>query len=116
MIPLYIVVILELLVMSAICHAEPPLPSWNEGGAKASIVNFVNKVTKPGGPDSVHPEKCIATVDQVMEILQKPQNHRDGTGKEGACREPLFLVYLFRCKSLRSQILSTIFLPRGERT
>ena len=30
-----------------------PLPSWNEGKVKQSIVAFVAKVTTPGSPDFV---------------------------------------------------------------
>jgi hypothetical protein len=30
------------------------LPTWNEGKAKQSILDFVAKVTKPGGPASDH--------------------------------------------------------------
>ena len=40
-----------------------PLPSWNEGPAKQSIVDFVAKVTKEGGPDFVLPAERIATFD-----------------------------------------------------
>jgi hypothetical protein len=34
-------------------NAEDPLPSWNDGKAKQSIVAFVGKVTKAGSPDLV---------------------------------------------------------------
>jgi hypothetical protein len=40
-----------------------PLPSWNEGAAKRSIVNFVEKVTKPGSPDFVPVPERIAVFD-----------------------------------------------------
>ena len=40
-----------------------PLPSWNEGPAKAAIVDFVAKVTTAGGPDFVAPAERIATFD-----------------------------------------------------
>jgi phosphoglycolate phosphatase-like HAD superfamily hydrolase len=40
-----------------------PLPSWNDGATKQSIVEFVTKVTKEGGPDFVKPEERIATFD-----------------------------------------------------
>ncbi len=39
------------------------LPSWNEGSAKSAIVEFVEAVTKPGGPDFVPPAERIATFD-----------------------------------------------------
>jgi len=35
------------------------LPSWNEGSAKASIVDFVDRVTKEGGPDYIAPAERI---------------------------------------------------------
>jgi phosphoglycolate phosphatase-like HAD superfamily hydrolase len=40
-----------------------PLPSWNEGAAKRSIVSFVNKVTAWGTPDFVPIPERIATFD-----------------------------------------------------
>src|SRR5947208_12005107 len=40
-----------------------PLPSWNDGAAKTSILEFVAKVTKEGGPDFVAPGARIATFD-----------------------------------------------------
>ena len=40
-----------------------PLPSWNEGPVKKSIIDFVTGVTKEGGPDYVKPELRIATID-----------------------------------------------------
>jgi phosphoglycolate phosphatase-like HAD superfamily hydrolase len=41
-----------------------PLPSWNDGPARESIVGFVAEVTKVGGPNYVPPEDRIATFDQ----------------------------------------------------
>jgi len=40
-----------------------PLPSWNEGAAKQSIVDFVVRVTDPAGPDFVPEAERIATFD-----------------------------------------------------
>ena len=40
-----------------------PLPSWNDGATKQSIIDFVTKVTKEGGPDFVKPEERVATID-----------------------------------------------------
>ena len=39
------------------------LPSWNDGAAKKSVVEFVAKVTKEGGPDFVPPAERIAVFD-----------------------------------------------------
>jgi hypothetical protein len=44
-------------------QATDPLPSWNDGPAKQSIINFVEKVTKPGSPDFVPVSERIATFD-----------------------------------------------------
>jgi hypothetical protein len=46
----------------AFAQAEP-LPSWNDGAAKASIVEFVTRVTAQGGPDHVAPADRIAVFD-----------------------------------------------------
>ena len=39
------------------------LPSWNDGGARQSIIDFVAKVTKQDSPDFVPPAERIATFD-----------------------------------------------------
>ena len=43
--------------------AGDPLPSWNEGETKASIVAFVNSVTTPGSADFVPPPERVAVFD-----------------------------------------------------
>jgi phosphoserine phosphatase len=43
--------------------ADDPLPSWNEGAAKHSIVDFVTAVTREGSPDFVPVLQRIATFD-----------------------------------------------------
>ena len=40
-----------------------PLASWNDGAAKAAILDFVARVTRDGGPDYVPPAERIATFD-----------------------------------------------------
>jgi phosphoserine phosphatase len=40
-----------------------PLPSWNEGASKQSIVDFVSRITDPAGPDFVPEAERIATFD-----------------------------------------------------
>ncbi len=42
---------------------QAPLPSWNEGAAKASIIEFVQAVTDKSSPDYVQPDERIATFD-----------------------------------------------------
>jgi hypothetical protein len=44
-------------------RAADPLPSWNDGAAKKSIIDFVEKVTNEGSPDSVPVQERIATFD-----------------------------------------------------
>jgi phosphoserine phosphatase len=48
---------------ATVSRAAEPLPSWNEGKAKQSIVAFVEKVTKLGSPDFVPVPERIATFD-----------------------------------------------------
>src|SRR5262249_10107413 len=43
--------------------SHDPLPSWNDGPAKRSIVAFVAKVTTAGTKDFVEPAARIATFD-----------------------------------------------------
>jgi hypothetical protein len=42
---------------------KDPLPSWNEGTAKKSIIDFVNKTTKEGSADFVAVADRIACFD-----------------------------------------------------
>ena len=44
-------------------HTEDPLPSWNEGITKTSIIEFVNAVSKEGSSSFVPVEDRIATFD-----------------------------------------------------
>ena len=49
---------------SAVAQAQrDPLPSWNDGATKASIVDFVARVTTQGGPFFVPVDQRIATFD-----------------------------------------------------
>jgi hypothetical protein len=61
-----------LMVVAFICalaftttasKAADPLPSWNDGPMKQSIISFVEKVTKSGSPDFVPVPERIATFD-----------------------------------------------------
>ena len=64
---------ISLVVTLALCallssvvwvHAQSdPLPSWNDGAIKQSIVDFVEKVTKEGSSDFVPVAERIATFD-----------------------------------------------------
>lgn len=50
-----------------------PLPSWNQGKAKQTIINFVRNVTDPTNANYVPPDKRIATFDNDGTLLpEKP--------------------------------------------
>ena len=49
--------------LPASARAADGLPSWNDGPAKSAIVDFVERVTKEGGPDFVKPAERIAVFD-----------------------------------------------------
>ncbi len=56
--------LLAVVMLSTIAMAGvDPLPSWNEGPAKKSVVTFVEKVTTEGGADFAVPAERIATFD-----------------------------------------------------
>jgi len=52
-----------LLLATNLAQAADTLASWNEGPAKAAIVEFVNKVTDQGSPDFVPEPERIAVFD-----------------------------------------------------
>ena len=55
--------LVALQLLTAAAYAADPLPSWNAGPAKQSIILFVEKVTKPGSPDFVPVPERIAVFD-----------------------------------------------------
>jgi phosphoserine phosphatase len=63
----WLVVFSLLVVLAAACAGpkEPqnPLPSWNDGAARASITSFVERTTTEGSPDFVPVEERIAVFD-----------------------------------------------------
>ena len=57
--------LVALCVISAnVQAADDPLPSWNDGGAKSAIKEFVHTTTDQSSPTFVPPEDRIATFDQ----------------------------------------------------
>jgi phosphoserine phosphatase len=44
-------------------NSDDPLPSWNAGSAKQSLLDFVARVTQPDSPDYVSPAERIAVFD-----------------------------------------------------
>jgi phosphoglycolate phosphatase-like HAD superfamily hydrolase len=50
-----------------------PLPSWNDGPTKQSIIDYVTRVTKEGGPDYVASRDRLATFDNDGTLwVEKP--------------------------------------------
>jgi phosphoserine phosphatase len=60
-----LVVIVPILLFAACAPAqqEDPLPSWNDGSAKNSIIDFVKSVSEEGGADYVDPAERVAVFD-----------------------------------------------------
>src|SRR5882762_1004219 len=56
-------VLLPALRATSVLAQAAVLPSWNDGPAKASIADFVARVSTQGGPDFVPVEQRIATFD-----------------------------------------------------
>jgi len=52
-----------LLALASTAAAADPLPSWNDGQTKQTIVQFVEEVTTQDGPKFVHPAERIAVFD-----------------------------------------------------
>ena len=52
-----------LAIAPLVCLAQTPLPSWNDTQTKRSILDFVARVTREGGPDFVPVPERIATFD-----------------------------------------------------
>jgi phosphoglycolate phosphatase-like HAD superfamily hydrolase len=62
-IPHFLVLSLWLTICSCPAVAGKPLPSWHDGPAKRSVVEFVGKVTNKKGPGFVPPAERIAVFD-----------------------------------------------------
>jgi phosphoserine phosphatase len=60
---LIIFLTITLSVLNAQAAENDPLPSWNEGETKDSIINFVDVVTDKSSPDFVPKAERIATFD-----------------------------------------------------
>ena len=57
-------------------QAQDPLPSWNDGKTKESIVAFVAKVTKEGSSDFVPP------ADRIAHSGTTRQRHGNGRARQ----------------------------------
>ncbi len=63
MLPAVSGLLLPVSVQAQTATPAAALPSWNDGSAKQSILNFVAAVTAEGSPDFVPPDERIATFD-----------------------------------------------------
>jgi haloacid dehalogenase-like hydrolase len=63
MLPAFSGVLLPVAALAQTATPSGPLPSWNEGAAKQSIMNFVAAVTREGSSNFVPPADRIATFD-----------------------------------------------------
>ena len=88
--------VISLCITASVPAADDPLPSWNDGATKQSIIEFVTKVTAEGGPDYVKPEERVATFDN------------DGTLW---IEQPITTNSCSRSMRLRSKLIST---PNGR--
>ena len=52
-----------------------PLPGWSEGPAKSAILDFVEAVTRDGGPDHVAPPERIAVFDNDGTLWAEQPNY-----------------------------------------
>ena len=68
-----------------------PLPSWNNGEVKASITNFVSRVTTSGSPDFVEASGAIVTFDN------------DGTLW---CEQPMYVQLAFALDRIKALVRS----------
>ncbi len=86
-----LLIALQVFFVAQCALADDPLPSWNEGPAKKAVIDFVERVTKEGGPDYVPPAERIAVFDN------------DGTLW---CEQPVYVQSAFamdRAKQLAPQ-------------
>ncbi len=58
-----VLAVLAGLAVASTTYAADPLPSWNDGATRKSILQFVTRVTQEGGPEFVPPPERIAVFD-----------------------------------------------------
>jgi hypothetical protein len=61
-------------------HRRDPLPSWNEGWAKAAILDFIARATEPGGEDFVPSPTGITVVSMKEDWRVVFRSRGDGHG------------------------------------
>ena len=74
-----LLVTLGLACLQQAWAADEPLPSWQDGAAKRAIIDFVARVTTPGGPAFVPASERLATFDNVGSTIKTTFEMRDGT-------------------------------------
>jgi hypothetical protein len=67
-------------VLAVPALAVDSLPPWNDGKATQSIIEFVERVTKPGSPDFVPDTERIAAFGNSDGALQMLQSTAAGSG------------------------------------
>lgn len=86
---LVVPIIAAMSLVTGIVHADDPLPSWNDGKAKQSIITFVERVTTQGSPDFVVAAERIATFDN------------DGTLW---CEQPMYVQAFFVLDRIKQMV------------
>lgn len=67
-----------MLMFTGCASLKPdPLPSWNEGSAKQSVVALVAKVTTPGSPDLMLQWTAAGTGSRFMGIVHHTDAARE---------------------------------------
>jgi hypothetical protein len=74
-----------LLVINLTYAGSDPLPSWNNGGAKTAIVEFVKSVTMKGDPSYVDPADRIVVFDNDGTLMSE---------------QPIYFQFLFEAVKL----------------
>lgn len=64
-----------LILGTCACLAADPLPSWRNGPAKQSIINFIKQTTQTGSPDFVPIEDRIAVFDNDGTLWSEQPNY-----------------------------------------
>ena len=71
------------------CQSAPkdPLPSWNEGANKTTVLEFVSRVTDPDSPDYVPPEDRLAVFDNDGTlVVERPWTVQGSFAFSRACQ------------------------------
>ncbi len=59
----WVTILVLTLTHGVVAAAEDPLPSWNDGAVKQSVLAFIEKVAKEGGSEFVPQAERIAAFD-----------------------------------------------------